>query len=172
MNHSEQTDKIFGALSLMQSKMLGAAKSADNPFFKSKYADLAEVWKAISTPLAENGLCVTQTFKSSEAGVVIITTLGHSSGQWISGELFLKPVKQDPQALGSAITYGRRYALSAICGVYQVDDDANEASQPKYEIKKEPEFKPKSGRFANQIAPKNIAQELADNKFHPNFGEI
>lgn len=171
MNHSEQTDKIFGALSLMQSKMLGAAKSADNPFFKSKYADLAEVWKAISAPLAENGLCVTQTFKASDIGVVIVTTLGHSSGQWISSELFMKPVKQDPQAYGSAITYGRRYALSAICGVFQVDDDANEASHPKIEVKKEPVYPQKSGRFASQIAKTVINKEPVQFD-SPNFGEL
>src|ERR1051326_3359862 len=127
---SEGIGKLAGALSKAQSKFTGAVKDAQNPFYKSKYADLESVWEAIKGPLSENGLSVTQTTDITETGtLVLITILMHAeSGEWVMGKYPLNPKANDPQSLGSAVTYARRYALAAMVGMYQVDDDANQAS--------------------------------------------
>lgn len=130
---SVEIGKLALALSQAQGEITGANKDSVNPFFKSKYADLASCWDACRQPLSKNKLAVIQTTEPAENGVNIITTLIHESGQWIGGKLFVKPVKNDPQGLGSALTYGRRYALSAIVGLAQVDDDGNAATHQKPE---------------------------------------
>jgi hypothetical protein len=125
---SEQIGELAKALAVAQGKITGALKDSSNPFFKSRYADLASVWDACRGPLSENGLAVMQLTESDDAGVYVSTTLAHSSGQWMRSRLRLQPKDGTPQGLGSAITYGRRYALAAIVGVAQVDDDGNAAS--------------------------------------------
>ena len=125
---SESIGALAAALAKAQGIMLGAAKDAANPFFKSSYADLASVWAACRAPLAANGLSVIQTTGIDADGrAQLITTLAHSSGEWISGHYPVRPVKDDPQGLGSAITYARRYALSAMVGIAPEDDDAEAA---------------------------------------------
>ena len=129
MNKSETISKLAMALAKAQAKIKGAVKDSENPFFKSKYADLESVWGAIREPFTSNGLSVTQLTNSETTdGVVIETVLMHESGEWISSHLLMKPVKNDPQGVGSAITYGRRYGLQAIAGVCPEDDDGNKAS--------------------------------------------
>jgi hypothetical protein len=125
---SEQIGELAKALAIAQGKITGALKDSANPFFKSKYADLASVWDACRGPLSENGLAVIQQTESDDSGVFVITTLAHSSGQWMRSRLRLHPKDDTPQGMGSAITYGRRYALAAAVGVAQVDDDGNAAS--------------------------------------------
>src|SRR3989304_9148348 len=94
MNKSEAIGKLAEALSKAQGMMKGAVKDSENPFFKSAYADLASVWDACREPLSKNGLSVTQTTRIADNGEpVIITTLLHSSGEWMSGELHFQPVK-------------------------------------------------------------------------------
>jgi hypothetical protein len=127
MNKSEAIGKLALALSKAQAEMGGAMRNSKNPFFKSEYADLESVWSACREPLSKNELAVIQTTEHGERGVTIVTTLAHSSGEWIESRLNVKPVKDDPQALGSALSYGRRYALAAIVGIYQTDDDAETA---------------------------------------------
>lgn len=124
---STEIGKLALALSKAQAKINGAAKGSDNPFFKSKYADLYQCIEAAKGPLSENELAVIQTTRDSEKGITIITTLAHSSGQWIRGELTMNPKKDDDQGRGSSITYGRRYAYAAITGLAQKDDDGNGA---------------------------------------------
>jgi hypothetical protein len=128
MEKSDSIAELAKALSSAQGEMKGAHKDSENPFFKSKYADLASVWEAIRAPFAKHGLSVVQTTSEGDKGLMLHTTLIHLSGQFISSGMLVKPVKQDPQGLGSALSYSRRYALSAIAGVYQDDDDANLAS--------------------------------------------
>ena len=127
--------KLALALSKAQSTMSGAAKGAENPFFKSKYADLASVWDAARDHLAKNELSVIQLVEGDVTNMEIVTMLCHSSGEWIRGTLKLKPTKADPQGFGSACTYGRRYGLAAIVGLAQVDDDGNAASAPAPAVK-------------------------------------
>jgi hypothetical protein len=109
--------------------MGGAVKDAKNPFFKSSYADLTSVIKAIKEPFANNGLSYSQFPVTSEGGggVGVVTVLLHSSGQWIESEFYLPLAKKDPQGGGSAITYARRYALQAMAGIPTADDDAEAA---------------------------------------------
>jgi len=129
MNKSEQVDKLAAALCKAQAEMGGAVKDAKNPFFKSSYADLTSVIKAIKEPFANNGLSYSQFPVTSDGGggVGVVTVLLHSSGQWLESEFYLPLAKKDPQGGGSAITYARRYALQAMAGIPTADDDAEAA---------------------------------------------
>jgi hypothetical protein len=122
--------ELSTALCKAQGAMTGAVKDSTNPFFKSKYADLSAVWEDIRKPFAENGISVVQMPIGGIGSVSVVTQLTHASGQWMRSKLTLVPVKTDPQSIGKCITYGRRYALAAMGGVYQIDDDGNAASQP------------------------------------------
>jgi hypothetical protein len=129
MQQSETIGKLSEALSKVQAVLEGAKLDSENPFFKSKYSDLTSVWSACRKPLAENGLSVIQTCQSETADMVIVETmLCHTSGEWVRGRLAMRPVKADPQGVGSCITYARRYSLAAIVGVAPEDDDGNVAS--------------------------------------------
>jgi len=127
MKSSESINELASALCNAQGQMGGAVKDSANPFFKSSYADLTSVIKAIKQPFADNGLSYTQFPVSNENGVGVSTRLMHISGQWLEMEYTLPTVKKDPQASGSAITYARRYALQSIAGIPTADDDAESA---------------------------------------------
>ena len=135
MNQSESIAALAAALSKAQSAITGALKDSANPFFKSKYADLASCWDACRSQLAANNLAVIQTTEVTEAGTVLVTTLAHSSGEWMRGYLPVLTKDAGPQGQGSGLTYARRYALAAIVGLAQIDDDG-EAAQARG--KKEP----------------------------------
>ena len=126
---SDSIGALAAALSKAQADITGALKDSSNPFFKSKYADLASCWDACRKQLAANNLAVIQTvyvhWEKDES--VLATTLAHSSGEWIRSELPIRAKDASPQAQGSAITYARRYALAAIVGLAQIDDDAEAA---------------------------------------------
>lgn len=129
MKMSEQINELAAALAKAQGEMRFAAKANVNPHFKSKYADMASVIEAIREPLARNGLAHTQLCREGEGGTVIVdTVLMHLSGQYIASSMTMRPVKNDPQGIGSALTYARRYALQGICGLASDDDDGNAAS--------------------------------------------
>jgi len=137
MNQSEQINELAAALSKMQSQLTPALKDCNNPFFKSKYADLTSVWDACRTPLTQNGLCVSQTMDDREGRVVLITTLMHVSGQWIRSILPIlwgKGAGNEAQAMGAGISYMRRYALSSILGVVQDDDDGESAFSRRTQV--------------------------------------
>lgn len=128
MNKSEQIGELTKALAKCQAEVQGAIKDSTNPFFKSSYANLESCWAALKDPLSKNGLAVTQTMGyRPECGPTLFTTLLHESGQWISGEQPICPKSNTPQEVGSAISYARRYGLSAITGLIQVDDDGEAA---------------------------------------------
>lgn len=154
MNKSEEIGNLAKALCAVQSALRPAIKDAANPFFKSKYADLNSVWDSCRGLLSENGLSVTQLNDVSETGVIVETVLMHESGEWISGKMYLPLAKHDPQGVGSAVTYGRRYGLSAIIGIVSdEDDDGNAASQqrqPKPQREAAPD-KPLADRINNAI---------------------
>lgn len=166
MKHSENLDQLAPALCKAQAAMRGALKDSTNPHFKSRYADLASVWDACRDALTANGLSVVQLPGGNGASVEMTTLLLHASGQWISCTGTFLAVKSDPQALGSAITYARRYQLAAVVGVAPEDDDGNAASgtgerpTPKAEAKPEPKPEPKPEAKPKPSAPK-LAPELA-----------
>lgn len=134
MEKSESIKEIATALNKAQNEMGGAVKDAKNPFFKSKYADLGSVVKAIKEPFANNGLSYSQFPVYLEGLVGVETILMHISGEWMSNTLLLPITKKDPQAAGSAITYARRYALQSVAGVPAEDDDGNTASKSAEDI--------------------------------------
>jgi hypothetical protein len=124
---SEQTNELSAALAKAQSAMTSATFNRINPHFKNRYADLAAVIEAIREPMASNGLAVTQTTEIRDGSFVLVTTLRHTSGQWIGSEYPL-PISAKPQEMGAAITYARRYSLQAIsCIASDEDDDAESA---------------------------------------------
>ena len=127
MNSSTETNELALALCLAQGQMGGAVKDSANPFFKSSYADLTSVIKAIKQPFADNGLSYTQFPVTDENGMGVCTRLMHVSGQWLEGQFTLPVVKRDPQAASSSLTYARRVSLSAIAGIPTADDDAESA---------------------------------------------
>ena len=143
MNKSDNIAELAKALSKAQADMSGAKKSSNNPFFKSKYADLKEVIECVKEPFADNGLSFVQFPISNDGFAGVETVIMHSSGEWISNEYMLKVSKNDPQGIGSAITYARRYALQAACGVPSEDDDGESAMGRPPKQKKAPEPKPK-----------------------------
>src|SRR5690242_18573476 len=101
----------------LQAAIRPAIKDANNPAFRSKYADLGAVWDAVKPALTENGFSVIQSPDFDGETMWLKTTILHVSGERIEGRYPLRPVKQDPQGFGSALTYARRYSLSAMLGV-------------------------------------------------------
>ena len=134
-NQSGKVDKLATALAKAQGEIIGARKTSKNPFFKSDYADLFEVLEATRPILSKHGLSIVQTNNGVEiigstAFLHVGTTLMHTSGQWIRSFIPL-PIESPVNAhkLGSAMTYGRRYGLSAMVGIAQMDDDGNAATE-------------------------------------------
>ena len=132
MKTSAEISKLAPALLKAQMAITFASKDAKNPHFKSTYADLESVIDAIKPALNQNGIMFIQSFSPSETGKLNLTTrLIHESGEWIEDELTMPLQKNDAQGYGSAATYSRRYALAAITGLYQADDDGTEAVKPQ-----------------------------------------
>lgn len=148
---SDSIAQLAAALSKAQGAMEGAAKDTTNPFFRCTYADLASNWAAVRKPLADNELSVVQvpgvprylpieqvtgwddkakkevTKTIHPCEVVLHSRLLHSSGEWIGGTLSMRSDQSTPQAIGSALTYARRYALAALVGIAPEDDDGEGA---------------------------------------------
>lgn len=162
MNKSDEIAGLAGALITFQSQMPLITKNAVNPFYHSKYADLNSIWDTIRKPLTDNGLAVCQTLSSRENDTLLETILLHKGGQWISGALRLNPQKDDPQGIGSALTYARRYGLCAILGIAADEDDDAEIAQGR-----DKKVKPKTEEKVKQKTPsiievaKEIGQEMA-----------
>ena len=128
MQTSEQINELATALAKAQGEITGALKDSANPFYKSRYADLASCWDACRAALSKNLLAVMQTTVAGDGVLWLHTRLAHTSGQWVESETPILPKDDSPQAMGSALTYARRYALTAMVGIAQVDDDGNAAS--------------------------------------------
>lgn len=124
MNHSESISKITPALLEAQKKITAASKDAENPYFKSKYADLPSVIDACKSALNESDIVALQPIQ----GDIVETVLIHSSGEWLSSETkIVCKAQSDPQAYGSAITYARRYGLQSFVLMPAEDDDGEGA---------------------------------------------
>ena len=134
VKQSGKLEQLATALAKAQSEIVGARKTSKNPFFKSDYADLFEVLEATRPILSKHGLSIVQTndgveIIGSTAFLHVGTMLMHTSGQWIRSFIPL-PIESPVNChkLGSAMTYGRRYGLSAMVGIAQMDDDGNAAT--------------------------------------------
>lgn len=156
MIKSDTIAKLADALSKFQADVQDPAKNSDNPFFKSKYVELDDLLASVRPVLSKYGLAVIQE-PSGDEKVCVKTIILHNSGEFIEFEpVVLKPVKTDPQGIGSAITYGRRYALSSILGVaWDADDDGNKASGRD---------KKDSHKTTLQEAQKQIADEKSNDR--------
>lgn len=137
MKTSEQVDKIYPALIKAQSEMGIAQKSCNNPFFKSKYADLSELINVTKKVLLDNKMALIQSPEGTETTASVNCRIIHESGQWLEGTITLPITKRDPQQAGSAITYARRYQLAAMFNIAQEDDDCNNAIKTEYDTIKE-----------------------------------
>lgn len=141
MTTSDTINEIASALAKAQAEMGGAVRDSANPFFKSKYPDLASVREACNGPLTKNGIAVVQSPSTEAAVVSVETTLMHCSGQWMRGVLTATAKDDSPQSVGSAITYLRRYALMSFAGVAPEDDDAEAAQgRPKAQRVEKPDL--------------------------------
>ena len=173
MEHSENIDQIASALAKAQQETLFALTDSENPFFKSKYADLSSVWTAARKPLTDNGLSLAQPlgYCIEDGAPVVHTILMHTSGQWIKGECKIKPDKDGPQAVGSAITYMRRYSLAAMIGICPEDDDAESAekrtSRPPPKSDTPPAMTDKQKKYLNDLMKK---QGLSEDERKEFFG--
>ncbi|KXT67654.1 Phage-associated recombinase [Streptococcus gallolyticus] len=159
MKKSDSISELAKAFSKTQQELKQPLKDAANPFFKSTYVPLENVAESITETATKNGLAFSQE-PSFDDGMVTVTTLVmHSSGEWIEyAPLKMKPVKNDPQAFGSAITYAKRYALSAIFGITSdKDDDGNEATQPQ-----KPQRQQKATKQSKQYISVDKAKQYED----------
>ncbi len=140
MERSESIGQIAKALALAQTKITSAKMSETATItgrdgkagYAFKYADLERVDAACRPHLSANGIAIMQFAENPTAAslVSVRTMLVHESGEWIAGTISMKAGQETPQAIGSAITYARRYGLAALCGVVQDDDDGEQASRP------------------------------------------
>jgi hypothetical protein len=131
MEKSESIKNIASALTKFQNEVKAVTKDGKNPFFKSSYATLGNIINTITTPLVKNGLSYSQ-LPSGENGLT--TILMHSSGEYIYDTVKMTPKDNTPQGQGSAITYMRRYALSALLGLSTDEDDDGNAASRKREV--------------------------------------
>lgn len=170
MNRSEQSDLIDAAIAKAQKALKPAARDAVNPHFKSRYADLSAVWDAIRGPLTENGIGVLQDVENIGKAVAVTTRLVHS-GQWYEfGPLVMPLAAETAHGIGSAITYGKRYALSAALGVATEDDDDGNAAVGPSQQRVDSDDKPIPENSGNPPCPKcGSAAKVIVSKYGPGF---
>lgn len=136
ITQSESVKELCAALVTAQAEMQTVTKDAKNPYFKSNYATLEAVTETIRPVYAKHGLAIVQFPISGDNGAYgLETRIVHKSGEWMSATAFMRPVKDDPQGVGSLITYLRRYSAQAVAFLASADDDGNAASSnvPKLE---------------------------------------
>ncbi len=128
MDTSKATPELFAAISIAQGKIENATKNAQNPHFRSNYADLAEVLNTVRPVFSEEGLSLIQSTEFDGELVSVSTVIGHKTGGFITSRASCKPAKTDAQGVGAATTYLRRYSAAAIAGIAQEDDDGQAAA--------------------------------------------
>jgi hypothetical protein len=139
---SENINDLVAALSKAQGDIESAVYDKKNPHFKSSYASYDAIREVCRIPLAKNSLAITHLLDMYEGKRVLVTQLSHASGQWMRSFVVLPQERETPQAMGSAITYSKRYALSAFLAIgTDEDDDGEKAEEPYREILSEEEKK-------------------------------
>lgn len=128
MWQSAEIDKLTAAIVKAQARLKPVPKKCTNSFFHSKYADLADVMEGLA-PFNEEGIAITQFPMEAPQGQLYLDTQLSLGNQWMRSRLTMTLAKNDPQGMGSAITYGRRYALGCMTGV--VTDEDNDGNVPK-----------------------------------------
>lgn len=158
---------LIKALVVAQAASEAITKAKTNPHFTSRYADLAAVVEAVVPALNKAGVAVIQSPAFDGSQVTITTILAHESGSSLTSALMLKPTKLDPQGVGSAITYARRYALLAMTGAAPEDDDGNAASEGAGKV-----VNPKTGRMVNPMSANQAKQDGRGERFNALKHEI
>lgn len=168
MKHSDSLAKIAPALVAALAHIAGAKKGKTNPAFKSRYADLESVIAASKEILADNELTLVQFPGVCASGVLNLETIFlHSSGEWISGEMGIALGKTDPQGVGSALTYARRYAQMAALNMPAVDDDGERAMGRVGGV-----AAPAQPQPTGRQDPNSLAQKKRDGVMETMFAEI
>ena len=139
MNLENANAALFAAIAQAQGEVENATKSATNPHFKSRYADLAEVLNTVRPTFARHGLAIVQSVSTEQQLVTVATTIAHKEGGFVTSSLSCPAPTSKVQDLGSIVTYLRRYSLSAMAGISQEDDDGNAASQRPAKASTEPQ---------------------------------
>ncbi len=155
MKTSESVKEIYGALASAIGEIPNPPKNATNPHFKNRYADLSGILDTVKPILKKNGLAVVQGVETESNLVKIQTRIIHVSGEWIESELTLQAAGTDPQKIGSAITYGRRYSISSMLNIAADDDDDGEENR-----KKENQKAPEPVKTQNQQKPAPVKTPL------------
>jgi len=155
---SEHIGDLAAALAKAQAEVGTVHKDSANPFFRSSYASLAAVWEATRPILSKHGLSVVQLPSHDESGYYVETMLMHGSGQWIKSRTYMKPAKDDPQGIGSLISYARRYALQAVTMVCPDDDDGEAAMGRNSNAPQKPVESPKP---VQKVEPAKTAEKPA-----------
>jgi len=138
VEQSATVSKLFAAVVAAGGELRNPPKDSVNPHFKSRYADLATVLDTVRPVLARHKLAVVQMPTEMDGGPGLATTLVHESGEWMRATVRLYPGKQDPQGIGSALTYARRYGLQAVLGIAADDDDDGAAGSRPAPAKAQP----------------------------------
>ena len=131
MNLENANPALFAAIAAAQAEVENATKSSSNPYFGSRYADLAEVLNTVRPTFAKHGVAIIQSVSADGQLVTVCTTLGHKDGGFVTSSLSCTAPSLKAQDLGSITTYLRRYSIAAMCSISQADDDGNSASQLK-----------------------------------------
>lgn len=151
MEQSQKIKNLGKALIAFKVKMGKIHKNGSNPFFKNKYATLDNILEAIEIPLAECNLSFSQWIDEDNTLTNILLHAG--SGEYLKSKCVVNPVKADPQALGSAITYMRRYSISSALGLSFDDDDDGSKASGLNEVKKKTESKAAVGDSRKWLNP-------------------
>lgn len=176
MQRSEQINELATALAKAQGMMRNAELDRVNPFFKSKYATLASVWDAIRVPLSENGLSIAQAVTQESERMYLETVMMHTSGQYIISQYPILPAKNDPQGIGVALTYARRYSLAPMVGITADEDDDGNGANSKQQSQQPTQAHRQQPAPAPQPAPVTppmvIAQTIRSQQQRDEVAEI
>lgn len=163
---------LIKALVAAQLTSEAVLKAATNPAFRSRYADLAAVVEAVVPALNRAGVAVIQVPSNDGDLVTVTTILAHESGATLTGSLGMRPTKADPQGVGSAVTYARRYALLAMTGAAPEDDDGNHASRAVSEPSPSKVVNPATGRMVNPMSANQARKDGRGERFNALIHEI
>jgi len=165
-------DQLAAALVAAQGEFAAVPKTADNPFFKSKYAPLSTVVEVTQPILAKHGLAVSQHPTTLPSGEPALTTyLLHSSGQQLVSTMQLYAAKHDPQGQGAAITYARRFAYMAVLGlVADDDDDGNHATRARQAEPQKPKLPPHVAKLAAVAKKHDLDTKALGQRFEADYG--
>ena len=130
IRRSKSIVEITKALIKFQSQIKLVPKAKANPFFESKYADLGAIWTEIREPLSKNDMVAIHGTKAAGAKIIVTTLILHATGEWLETDVEMRPKNDGAQAVGSTITYGKRYGVSAILNVVsEGEDDDGEGAE-------------------------------------------